>query len=166
MDQKSKYPYDLSGMFTDRRFRRCGRYRYVGEIDGKKIGVVLATKSPSYFDYALNKPDLDRVIAGKRAGRLDEAIVVKAKIGVGIPQYHDQIDAEQQATELVNVMPRSGAYGEFFVLPDLAGEDEAFDNIGLFGGQNGLFGPLPRPSPNNPNPKFYSDLSRFSGSGE
>jgi hypothetical protein len=104
-------------MFTDRRIRRISRYRHYGEIDGVKIAVVLATKNPSFDNWALNKPDFDRGISGKRDGRVDEAYVVAAKVnGVGVPKYCDQIEAEELLLKLANEEPRIGRYGEFYVI--------------------------------------------------
>jgi hypothetical protein len=108
---------DLSHIFTDSLWQRLSRYRYYGEIDGVKIAVVLATKNPSFDNWALNKPDYDRAIAGKHDGRVDEAYVVAAKVnGAGVPQYCDQIDAEELRLKLANEVPRVGRFGEFFVI--------------------------------------------------
>ncbi len=108
----------LKDMFTDNRFQRIGRNRYWAEVDGRKIGVVLATKNARYDDHALNKADLDRVLAAKREGRLDDAFVVAAKTnGSGIPIFSDQIDAETLASKLAGELPMVGRFGEFFVIP-------------------------------------------------
>jgi hypothetical protein len=115
---KSDAAYNLSKIFTDSRYRRIGRFRYFGEIDGIKIGVVLTTKNQSFDNWALNKPDLDRGIAGKRDGRIDAVFVVAAKTngGVSIPGYVDHIDAEKLAAQLIPEMLRVGRFGEFYVL--------------------------------------------------
>ena len=107
---------------------RIGRNRYFGEIDGKKIGVALATKNPAFDEAAVNKSDLDRVITAKRDGRLDEAKVVAAKMnGGGVPTFYDQIDAELLQEKLAGVPPRSGRYGEFYTIPSSVGfpDDES-----------------------------------------
>ena len=107
----------LGRIFIDGLLERISRYRYFGEIDGAKIGVVLATKNQRFDNWALNKPDFDRVIAGKRDGRINEAYVVAAKVnGVGIPLYCDQIEAEELLRKLANEVPRVGSFGEFYVI--------------------------------------------------
>jgi hypothetical protein len=107
---------DLSKIFEDGRFKRCG-HKYLGEDDGKKIGVVLATKSAGYDSPALNKQEFDGGRRAKRDGRIDEFYVVAAKVnGVATPKYLDHIEAEQLAAKLANETPRVGRFGEFYVL--------------------------------------------------
>jgi hypothetical protein len=113
------------------RFRRVGRNRYFAEIDGRKIGVVLATQNPTYDDLALNKSDLDRVVAAKRDGKLDDALVVAARIDHrGAQTFFDQIDGELLQEKLASELPRDGKFGEFYVLPPTIGfparDDEPF----------------------------------------
>jgi hypothetical protein len=121
---------DLSKIFSDDRFRPFGQYRYYGEVDGSKIGVVLATCSPRFDNFALNKADLDRLVDGKREGRIDQAFVVQARVnGYGAPAFHAVIDAEELAVALKNVPPVNGQFGPFFVVPpgfkflDAAGDE-------------------------------------------
>jgi hypothetical protein len=121
----------LVHIFTDSLWQRLSRYRHYGEIDGVKIGVVLATKNPRFDNWALNQTDFYRVIAGLRDGRIDEAYVVAAKVNsVGVPRYCDQIEAEELHRKLANEEPRIGAYGAFYVIGahvwDPNCEDEPF----------------------------------------
>jgi hypothetical protein len=108
---------DLSKMFEDGRFKRYGLRKYFSEIDGKKIGVVLATKSNGYDTCALNKTEFDDALRAKHEGRIDEAYIVAAKAANGAMTYWDQIDAEQLSAKLVNMTMKAGRYGDFFVLP-------------------------------------------------
>jgi hypothetical protein len=123
---------DLSKMFEDGQYKRYGLRKYLSEIDGKKIGVVLATKNAGYDTCALNKKEFDDALRGKREGRIDEAYVVAANVSVGGVLYWDQIDAEQLEAKLANEVPRIGRFGEFFVLPPgigfpaLTNNDEPF----------------------------------------
>jgi hypothetical protein len=108
---------DLSRMFENGQFKRLGLRKYLGEVDGRKIGVVLATKNAGFDSPALNKMENDSLLRAKRDGRIDEADVVAAKVnGADVPRFLGQIDAEQLAAKLVNEVPRIGRYGEFFVL--------------------------------------------------
>jgi hypothetical protein len=109
----------LAGMFTDPRFRELNRYRLFANIDGIKIGVVLATKSPRYDNFALNKTDMERLLAGKRNGKIDQAFVVMARVSdIGaLLTYVDWIEAERLHDMLKGMRPRNGVFGEFWTLP-------------------------------------------------
>jgi hypothetical protein len=120
---------DLSKIFEDGRFKRIGSRKYLGEVDDKRIGVVLATKNAGYDTCALNETEFDGVRHAKSKGRLDETYVVAAKVnGVGVPKYLDQIDAEQLAAKLANEVPRVGRFGNFFVLNPIIGFPAATDD--------------------------------------
>jgi hypothetical protein len=112
------------------RFSRVGRNRYFAEIDGRKIGVVLATQSPTYDEFAVNKSDLDRVVAAKRDGRLADAVVVAARIDRGAQTFLDQIDGEVLQAKLASEPTRDGKFGAFYVLLPRIGfparDDEPF----------------------------------------
>jgi hypothetical protein len=112
---------DLTKMFEDGTFKRFGLRKYLSQIDGRKIGVVLATKSAGYDTCALNKKEFDGALRAKRNGQIDEAYVVAANVNGDGVLYWDQIDAEQLAAKLANEVPRVGRYGEFFVLPPAIG---------------------------------------------
>ena len=120
------------------RWRQCARHLYYREIDDKKYGVVLATIAPSRDRPALNKPELERVLAGKRKGTIDEGYVVAARLngfgggpgggggGGGGYEYLGAHDAEIVAKKLEGRVPLSGRYGEFWTL-DLWEIDAADD---------------------------------------
>jgi hypothetical protein len=108
----------LRGIFSDPRFREFGRYRLFAEIEGVRFGVVLATRSPRYDNFALNKTDLERLIAGKREGKVDQAFVVMARVNTANAMaYCDSIDAEKLHEALQGLRPRTGSWGDFWVLP-------------------------------------------------
>lgn len=119
-------------VFTDPRFKRKKNrvYGWVGEIEGKKIGVVAATKSQRFADstdHILNKNDLDRLIAGLDAGRLDEAYVVSAETD---QSGKLMVIAAIEARELVATLakPRiGGQLGDFYLVnPYFTTEEEDF----------------------------------------
>jgi hypothetical protein len=108
----------LPSVFTDPRWRVLSRWRLYADVDGFKFGVVLATKAPQYDSFALNKGDMDRLLAGKRSGKIDQAWVVMAKTnGLNAMTYVDHIEAERLNDMLKMMRPRSGAFGEFWTLP-------------------------------------------------
>jgi hypothetical protein len=110
---------ELSGMFSDPRFTRHWPRKYSAEIDGTRIGIVLATINPSFNNPALNKIEFDRLLAAKRDGKIDEAVVVFARTnGNATPTYCGDMDAEDLEALLRGFTPRSGRFGEFYVLPD------------------------------------------------
>jgi hypothetical protein len=91
-------------------------YGWIGEVDGVKIGIVAATKTPRWADSAyfiLNKGDFDKLVAGDR---IDQAFVVTAKIDqFGTFTFVDMIKAHELAAILVNVKPRTGgALGDYY----------------------------------------------------
>jgi hypothetical protein len=106
-------------MFLDSRFEQFGKNKFFRELDGHRIGVVLATRTNNFDGHALNKHDLDRLIAAKREGKIDAAIVVAAKINGGrtAPVYRGETDAEELAAKLTNDLLIPGKYGEFYALP-------------------------------------------------
>jgi hypothetical protein len=81
--------------------------------------VVLATRNPDYNTFALNKPDLQRLLDGKRNGRVDEAYIVTAHISGIQRSYCGAMAAEEvwHKIEVFGLRPRTGRFGEFFVLP-------------------------------------------------
>jgi hypothetical protein len=117
----------LVTMFADKRFACHDRYKYVGQIDGQKIGVVLATRSPSFPTHALNKGDLDRLRAAKANGKIAAAFVVAAKLNgsYGVPTFCCAHDAEEVAAALANQTPMVGRFGEFYVMPSSMITDES-----------------------------------------
>jgi hypothetical protein len=98
------------------QWRQCARHLYYREIDGKKYGVVFATIAPNRDRPALNKPELQRALAGKRKGTIDEGYVVFARInGIGY-KYLGASPAEIVAAKLEGRSAIAGRYGEFWTL--------------------------------------------------
>jgi hypothetical protein len=109
----------LANIFTDSRFRQIRRNCLVGDVDGATVGVVLATRNPDYDNFALNKPDAERLLDGKRKGRVDQAYIVAAHISGVKRTYSGSMPAEEvwHKIEVSGLQPRTGRFGEFFVLP-------------------------------------------------
>jgi hypothetical protein len=123
----------LSQIFKDPRFRQLSgsRHLWFGEVDGMKIGVILATIRPPYTSFALNEDEMERLLAGKQAGKIDRAAVVAARNDItnsGGWEYLGHADAEKVREKLRGVRPRSSDYGNFWVLPSgiIEVEDEPF----------------------------------------
>ena len=70
----------LAGIFSDPRFTEFRRNCFRGEVNGQKIGVVLATQNPTYTNFALNDGDFTRLLEAGDAGRVDEPWVVFARV--------------------------------------------------------------------------------------
>jgi len=69
MQNDSQWKSILSGMMSgDGRFKQFKKFRWYGEVDGMRIGVVIANKSAQYTSYALNKADFDGLISAKQKG--------------------------------------------------------------------------------------------------
>jgi hypothetical protein len=108
----------LSKIFTDARWRKLSWRLLFANIDGVKVGVVLATKSPDYDCFALNKPDIDRLLAGKHTGKLDAAYVVWTRISsLKVKSYCDWVEAEELQEKLKGRSPLTGKFGEFWTFP-------------------------------------------------
>src|SRR5262249_1912039 len=98
MDQQSKPDrHDLlANMFTDRRFELIDRWLYLANIDGTKIAVVIATKNTGYFEYALNRARLDRLLIALHKGKVDEGYVVLARMDADYkPNFTGYREAEE-----------------------------------------------------------------------
>jgi hypothetical protein len=104
----------IEDIFNDDRFCPTSRSRYQAVIDGRRIGVVVAWRNNQYDNHALNKDDIDRLLDLKRDGTFAEAFVVSARGPRSI--YVSHRDAEQLFKELKSVSPRSGPYGEYWLL--------------------------------------------------
>jgi hypothetical protein len=111
----------VKDMFPD-GFRRVGKdiavYGWVIEVDGIRIGVIAATKTPRYADsiyFILNKRDLDKLLAGES---IDVALVITATVDKsGKWTVVDVIEAHELTATLANVEPRTGGkLGDFYLL--------------------------------------------------
>src|SRR5262249_13865449 len=109
----------IRNIFADGVFKEFHRYRLYGEVNGARIGVVLATRTPRFSTFALNKFDFDRLIAAKQDGRLDSAFVVMAAIDAsGARTYCEHHAAEHfNATVVANRPLHHGQFGDFYALP-------------------------------------------------
>lgn len=112
----------------DPRWRKIGSSRLLfAEFGGKKIGVVLATKNNSGFDtYALNCGELDRLKAGKKDGKIDEALIVAVEVDGGVRTYRGEMPLDEAILKLNGISPRNGRFGEFYSLPSGFFGDEPF----------------------------------------
>jgi len=108
---KTAVPAFLATMFSDPGWQRVGRYLYFKEIDGQKVGVVLATMSPRWDDFALNKGEYERVLNGKREGRLDQTYMVAAKIDGAKFEYVGAMEAEELLPKLKDLPVITGPTG-------------------------------------------------------
>ena len=86
--------------------------------EGKKIGTVVATISPKFDRYALNKPETQLLLRYLRTGKFDVAFVIAAKLNGFAYEYdyQDAGEAEAVAKRLERVIPLQGRYGEFWAL--------------------------------------------------
>jgi len=111
------WPEILSAVFTDPRFRWVGTYRLAGEVDGVRVGVVLASMNSSFVTYALNKGDFDRLAEAKRRGKLDVGFVVGARVEKsGKQTYQGSLDVDEVGERLKYEPTREGRLGPFFPL--------------------------------------------------
>jgi hypothetical protein len=125
MQNDSQWKSILSGMMSgDGRFKQFKKFRWYGEVDGMRIGVVIANKSAQYTSYALNKADFDGLISAKQKGKLDLAFVVAVANGA----YTTHHNAEEYAGLLADLQPRSGQFGAFWTLTEheVTGVEEPF----------------------------------------
>ena len=105
-------PDFLPIMFADRsRWQQRARHLYLGEHEGKKIGNAVATMSPKFDRYALNKPENQRLLAALRSGRIDMGFVVAARLngfGPEAYEYQGACEAEILAKRLEHVIALQG----------------------------------------------------------
>jgi hypothetical protein len=115
----------VTSMFTNPAFRQFKKFRWLGRVNGELVGVVVANKSQHYTTYALNRGDVEDLLAAKRAGKVDRAFIVAATLGTFVA-HHDA--EEYHASLLANLPPRSGAFGDFWALTEyeVTGAEEPF----------------------------------------
>jgi hypothetical protein len=121
----------LGEMFTDQRFRQLNKsnWCWYAEIEGTKVGVVLATQGPKYPSPALNKSDVERLLAGKRSGKLDQAFIVVTRFDAFsnyvFRDFRDAVDFYER--ELTKQRPRPGKHGDFWILTQFEKVDDSED---------------------------------------
>jgi hypothetical protein len=105
----------LAAMQADRRFHRFKKFRWYGEVEGARVGAVVAHRGEAYANYALNREDVENLLAAKRTGKVDHAFVVAVALGTFVA-YHD---AEELYTALLEKLScRTGPFGEFWLLTE------------------------------------------------
>jgi hypothetical protein len=126
----------LPSMFSDPRFKQLDHYRLRANIDGIRVGIVVASRSRKFFNHALGKKYLDRLLEAKRTGKIAAAFVVTARVSKDYTYiYVGYCDAEKLYELLKDVLPRKSEFGEYWLLqPDLtplgaaaSDDDDDFD---------------------------------------
>ena len=109
----------LAGIFSDPRFTEFRRNCFRGEVNGQKIGVVLATQNPTYTNFALNDGDFTRLLEAGDAGRVDEPWVVFARVNGANRTVRSATRARELREEIqrYGLEARPGRFGPFIVLP-------------------------------------------------
>jgi hypothetical protein len=109
----------LANIFGDSRLIEFRRNCFRGEVDGQKIGAVLATQNPTYTNFALNDGDFTRLLEAEDAGRVDEAWVVFARVNGGKRAFRSAMQARELREQIQNygLETRPGRFGPFIVLP-------------------------------------------------
>jgi hypothetical protein len=109
----------VRNIFTEpERWKEVGPRLRHRELDGVKIGVVLATQTGTFRTPALNKSEFERLRNARRDGKIDHALVVWAKINGGRYEYRGAMTPEEVLEKLDQfyVPTRNGPMGEFYVL--------------------------------------------------
>ena len=108
----------LRGMFTDRRFKRLGKWVFFANIDGVKIGMAVATLNDGYYEHALNQESEERVLAALANGKADEGYAVYAN-GSFQFEYTGHAEARELHQKIVamGLQPRMCRFGPFYQLP-------------------------------------------------
>ncbi|MBR1274276.1 hypothetical protein [Bradyrhizobium sp. AUGA SZCCT0283] len=104
----------LTNIFEDPRWRPIGRRLYSAEIDGRKIGGVLATYNKRYGNYALNRTEYERLMSAKREGKVDTAFVIAVmNNGTGRYEFRRAVYAEELHAKLLKKPIIDGSFGPF-----------------------------------------------------
>jgi hypothetical protein len=110
----TEVPAYLATIFNDPRWRQIDLRLYYAEIDGQKIGSVLATWNQRYGMYNLNCPELERLIAALREGKIARGFVVGN--GTGRYEFRRAVNAERLYERLRNKPTIDGKFGKFWAL--------------------------------------------------
>jgi hypothetical protein len=103
----------LPNIFTDKRFTHTSPRKYQFPLNGEVAGIVLAVKPGNQPNYGLNKPDFERLLEFLCNGSFADAFVVFSS---GWTRYNGHRDAEELYDILKDVPPRSGPYGDYWLL--------------------------------------------------
>ena len=108
-------PSYLKSVFSDNQWRRIRERIYYAEIDGKKIGIVVATQSPGR-DFILNCNEYERVRKAKLTGKIDVALVVGARLN-GFDKPPEYVCGNfLEAVSLTGCRKVAGRLGDFWPL--------------------------------------------------
>jgi hypothetical protein len=111
-------------IYTDRRFQKIASaiWLYHATIDMIVIGVILATYNPIFSTFALNKGELQRLLAALDAGTLGEAWVETVRFDEDYKThvYPEIAEARLQWERLKDVPTKMGKLGEFWSLSSLS----------------------------------------------
>jgi hypothetical protein len=107
----------VAGMFGDKRFHEISRFVHYGDIDGTKIGCVVATMTQQFVNYALGKDGTDRVHNAKQSGKIDAGFVVMAKVdAMNAYTFIDAFDIVEIYDKLQLIRTRTSERGEYWIL--------------------------------------------------
>jgi hypothetical protein len=122
----------LATIFTNPHSHQLSRSRWRIDIDGVRVGIVVAWRTVNYENHALPNEDMACLIAFKRDSKLDAAFVVAAKRSrYSAPVYVGYRDAEELHEELKCVPPRDGPFGPYWLLrEDLSPLDVVVPDFG------------------------------------
>jgi hypothetical protein len=114
-------------IYTDRRFKKItnARWLYHATIESIVIGVVVATYSPNFGSFALNKGEFQRLLAGLDARNLGEAYAETVQFDEDskVHVFEEIVEARWLWERLKDVPTRMGSLGEFWSLSSLSGND-------------------------------------------
>jgi hypothetical protein len=107
-------------MFDDPRWHQIAVRLFDAEIDGQKIGAVLATWNQYYGNFTLNCPEMERLLAALRDGKITAAYVIAVEVGQGNNTrrylFRQAVNAEELNTRLRNKPTQFGKYGRVWRL--------------------------------------------------
>jgi hypothetical protein len=111
----------IANIFDDPSCHQIDTRLFFREVDvvdgGKRQGVVLATWNETYGNFALNCGEMERLLTGKRDGKLDEAYVVAAqKNSTGRYEHLSHVLAEELSARLSSKPTVTGKFGSFWSL--------------------------------------------------
>lgn len=109
----------LPRIFTDPRFQksRTSRRRWQANINGTRVGIVVAWRPADYDNFALNKADIELLLKLKQEGTFDEVFVVLASADENFDStYVGYCDAVEFYETLKSVPSRKGPHGNYWLI--------------------------------------------------